>query len=208
MYIFSRSRLAGSESYFEAMTSAVEAATKVTEVTGIEVFTWRVSFGAPLGTITWSCRIDSQADLSAANEKLAVDTSYMDMALAMGSQFEGHAEDALMRVVSGTPSSTPSKYYVATLATMANGRYRDAMTWGAQMQEFVCDAQDAPGVFGSSVYGGFGTVGWLMGYDSMEAIDAGSDWEATNEEYHERLDAGSDLFIPGSGQQRLIERLT
>lgn len=75
------------------------------------------------------------------------------------------------------------------------------------MQEFVCDELDAPGVFGTAAYGGFADVAWLMGRASMADFDAAADWEMATEEYRERIHGASDLFIPGSGHQRLIERL-
>jgi len=207
MYIFNRTRQAHPEHLMEAMGSSVEIAQKVTEITGIDIHVWQTRFGAPVGTITWSCRLDSQSHLHEATEKLAVDATYLDMAMSMSSHYVGPAEDAMMRVVSGTPAPSPSTFYVVTMASMANGKYKDAIGWGVGMQEFICDALDAPGIFGTATYGGFADVAWLMGRSSMAEVDRAADWETTNEEYHERIEAAHDLFIPGSGHQRLIERL-
>jgi hypothetical protein len=207
MYIFNRTRLARPDKAIEAMASSVEVAEKVTEITGLDIHVWQTRFGAPVGTISWSCRLESQAELHTATEKLTVDATYIDMAMSMAGYYEGAAEDTIMRVVSGTPAPAPSKFYVATTATMANGKYKDAIAWGVSMQEFTCDALDAPGLFGTAGYGGFADVGWLMGRDSMDEVDRAADWEMSNEEYHERIDAARDLFIPGSGVQRLVERL-
>jgi hypothetical protein len=207
MYIFNRARQARPERLLDAMTSSVEIAKKVTEISGIDIHVWQTHFGAPVGTITWSCRLDSQSQLHETTEKLAVDATYVDMAMSMSEHYAGPAEDAMMRVLSGTPSPEPSKFYVVTMATMANGQYADAIAWGVSMQEFACDALDAPGVFGTASYGGFADVAWLMGRDSMADVDRAADWEMSNEEYHERINNARDLFLPGSGQQRLIERL-
>lgn len=207
MYIFNRTRQAHPDHFIEAMTSSVEVAKKVTEVTGLEIHVWQTRFGAPVGTITWSCRLDSQAELHEATEKLAVDATYVDMAMSMASQYVGPAEDAMMRVVSGTPADTPSSFYVVTMASMANGKYAEAIEWGAAMQDYSCSALGAPGVFGTATYGGFADVAWLMGRESMAEVDAAADWEMSDAGYHERIQAASELFIPGSGHQRLIERL-
>ncbi len=207
MYIFSRSRLARPGRIIDAMASSVEVAEKVTQITGIDIFVWATRFGAPVGTISWSCRLETQAELHEATEKLAVDATYVEMAMSMDDQYEGAAEDVLMRVVAGTPAETPAKYYIATTATMANGQMRDAIAWGVGMQEFVSDALDAPGLFGTTAYGGFADVGWLLGHETMADVDAAATWESTNEEYHERLDDAADLFVAGSGHQRLLERL-
>ncbi|MEM9041032.1 MAG: hypothetical protein AAGD33_14130 [Actinomycetota bacterium] len=207
MYVFSRTRLARPERMLDAMQSSVEIAQKASEISGIGIYVWSARFGAPLGTMSWSCRVDSQADFHTAGEKLTVDPSYLEMAQALSDHYQGPAEDALMRVVSGTPSDSPSKFYMVTTAAMAGGRYTEAVAWSVGMQEYVSDALGRPGMFGTRTYGGFADVGWLLGFESMAEVDEAADWEASTTEYHERLAAGSDLFIDGSGHQMLIERL-
>ena len=208
MYIFSRTRTAKGARMLEAMPAAVEIAGKASAVSGLDVHAWNVRFGQPMGTIMWSVRVDSQAQLMEGTEKLAVDASYMDMAMSMDEFFEGPTTDQLVRLVSGTPSESPSKFISTTQASMANGQYADAIAFGVEMQGFVHEALGHPTVFAAAAYGGFADVLWLTGADSMDQVDAAADWLATNADYLGRVQSAGGLFVEGTGQNGLLERMT
>lgn len=207
MLLFSRSRTARPDRFRDALESSVAIGDKVTQITGLDISVWNTRFGAPVGTISWSCRLDSQAELMDATEKLQVDAGYTDMAMSISELFEGQVEDFLGRLVSGTPADTPKKYYTTAQATMRGGKTRDAIAFGADMQQFVSDGMGAPGIFVAAEYGPFARVAWLFGFDTMADVDAASEWTATNEEYHARIDAADPLFVEQSGVQGLIERI-
>ena len=67
----------------------------------------------------------------------------------------------------GTPSEAPKRYLAITEASMAEGKYREAMAWGAEMQAFVAEQSGLVSVFGAATYGGFADLVWLLGADSM-----------------------------------------
>ncbi len=208
MYIFSRTRTAKGDRMLEALPAAVEIAGKAAAVSGLDVHAWNVRFGQPMGTIMWSVRLDSQAQFFEATEKMSVDASYMDMAMSLGDLFEGPTTDQLVRLVSGTPSESPAKYISTTQAVMTNGRYADAIAFGVGMQGFVNEALGHPTVFGAATYGGFADVLWLTSADSMDEVDTAADWLATDADYLERVQAAGGLFVEGSGQNGLLERMT
>jgi hypothetical protein len=208
MYIFSRTRQARPDKVLDAIPSAIEIAQKVTTITGMEVHVWSVRFGQPTGTIMWSARIDSQAELFESTEKMMADATYLDMAMSLADQFEGPATDQLVRIVSGTPSEAPAKFISTTQAVMANGNYAKAIEFGVKMQEFVAKSLDQPTVFGTATYGGFADVIWLTGADSMAEVDAGTDWQNSDADYHKLVESAGGLFVEGSGQNGLLERLT
>lgn len=207
MYMFSRTRRAVTARLPEAIEAGARAAEKVTEVTGNDIHLWAVRFGRPLGTLMWSTRLESQAELMAANEKMAVDPGYLEMAASFGDLFEGEGEDRLVRLVSGTPSPAPKRYLAITEASMAEGKYREAMAWGAEMQAFVAEQSGLVSVFGAATYGGFADLVWLLGADSMEELDRFDDWRMATAEYHDRIHAATGLFVESSGQNGLIEKL-
>jgi hypothetical protein len=208
MYIFNRRRQAKSERLLEALPAAVEIAKKVTDITGHEVHVWNSRFGAPVGTIMWSVRIDSQEELFKATEKITVDATYVDMAMALAEQYEGPAQDRLGRIISGTPTESPSKYVAVTEAVMAAGRYADAVEFGVGMQEYLASELGVSTMFGTSSYDNFGLVTWLMGCDTLAEIDAAADWTMTNTGYQDRVKSAQGLFLDGSGHRGLIERLS
>ncbi len=207
MYIFNRTRQARSSRMLEAIAGGIEAADKVKQITGLDLWVWAVRFGAPVGTITWSTRIESQTDIKIAMEKTIADAAYMDLVQGLDEHFEGQTVDSLGRLVSGTPREEPSQLYTVTMAKMTAGRYREAIEFAIGMQEFMEAELGRPTAFLTSEYGGFSDVAWLMGHDSMDEVEAASQWVATSEEYHERVHAATGLFIDGSGETRLIERL-
>ncbi len=207
MYVFSRSRKAKPEAVLEAVPAAVSIAEKVTTLTGLDIYVWQARFGAPLGTLMWSCRLDNQAQLFEATEKMLADPGYVEQALGMYEHFEGDATDRLFRLIAGTPADSPAKYVQTTEATIANGRYAEAMEWGAEIAMYVGESSGRNVMFAASNYDGFGTVGWMTGADSMDQMDALDDWTMTDTGYQERIGAAGDLFVPASGMRGLIERV-
>lgn len=207
MYLFNRTRQAKSDRLIDATAGAVEIATKVTQLTGLEIYVWTFRFGQPVGTMMWSARLEHQADLFTATEKMAADPGYIDMAMGMADLYEGNGVDAMFTVVSGTPSDSPSKFIQLTQATMSNGKYAEAMAFGVDMQEFIATERGQPTMFGASTYGGFADVGWIVGADSVAQIDDGNAWEMSNADYHAKVQSAAGLFVEGSGQQSLLEKL-
>jgi len=207
MYLFNRTRQAKTNKLMEATAAAVDIASDVTSLTGMEIYVWTFRFGAPVGTMMWSARLDSQTQLFEATEKMVADQGYVDKAMAMAELFDGPAVDAMFRVISGTPSDAPSKFIETTQATMANGKYAEAMEFGVKMQQHVATALGMPSIFGAATYGGFADVGWIVGGNSMADIDRGDDWQTTDTDYHALVQSAAGLFVEGSGQRALLEKI-
>ncbi len=207
MYLFSRTRTARADKVLEAMPHAVEIASKVTQITGLDIFVWNYRFGQPVGTMMWSCRLDSQSQLFEATEKLAADATYVDMVLGLSDLFEGPSVDQMMHVVSANPGETPAKYIQFNTAKMAAGKYAQAIEFGVKLQQYAAESLDRPTFFVSAAYGGFGDVGWLTGSNTLAELDAGAEWQQTDAGFHEMVTSAADLFVEGSGEQLLIERI-
>jgi hypothetical protein len=207
MYIFNRMGTAAPGKLPEATAGAIAAAAMASEVSGVDVYAWAVRFGAPGGSFNWSARFETQSELHAATAKLAADAAYVEMSMALAANFAGPSQDGLGRLVAGTPAESPSAFYAITTASMAAGKYAEAVAFGARMQEFVNAETGMPTAFLTATYGGFADVTWLTGADSMDDIDALAGFEATNARYHEMVQEAGGLFIDGSGQNGLIEKI-
>lgn len=209
MYIFNRARQAASGHVNDAFVAAVAAGAKATEVTGVDIYTWMVRFGRPSGTVMWSVRLDSQAQLMELDEQLAGDAGMAQLVSSIDHLFDGPSEDRLTRMISGTPASAPKKFIATTEASMANGKYAEAMAWGAEMQEFVGTQSGLTTAFGMMTYGGFADLIWLLGADDMDDLDKWDEWRMSDQagEYHQRIHAAAGLFVEGSGQNGLIAQL-
>jgi hypothetical protein len=207
MYLFTRTRTAQPDKIAEARQHAVELAEMVKSLTGDDVNVFAVRFGAPMGTIMWSLRVESQAHLQANNEKMLVDSGYLDAARKLTANFEGHAVDAMSRFISVTPADGPSRFYAVTRASMAAGHYPAAIEFGVKVQQYVAEKLGAPTAFMAATYGGFADVTWTIGADTMAGIDAIDEMQMSDTKYQALVNEAGDLFVESSGMNSLVERL-
>jgi hypothetical protein len=209
MYLFSRlATLRGSER--RSIAWAVEMTNYVNAHSDHTVTLWRADFGYPVGTVAWSTWVDSLAAFSEGFSTLADDDGYHDLVDAGAELLAEPPRDLLRRAIFGEPGSEPpppGAVTSVTTAVVANGKYAEATAWGIEMAELVQQVANQPTMFLVDAYGTFGQVTWLSGAPDMAAADAGGEAVQTNAEYVKRLADVGDLFIPGSGQQRLVSRV-
>jgi hypothetical protein len=208
MYIFSRSTIAALDRELDAIPPAIGVAELVTKLTGHEVNVFAARFGAPLGSVMWSARVESMVDLQGITDKLMADQGYLDMLESMTGLFMAPAEDRLGRVLTGPIDAPRSKYYGVTRAAMTNGKQADALAFGVRTAEYIGTALGTQSAFTKSAYGGFNDVTWIVGFDSEADVDAFDDWQMTDSGYHEILAEAGDLFVENSGHTTLIEKIT
>ncbi len=208
MYIFSRSTIAALGRQFDAIPAAVGIAELVTKLTGDEVNVFTARFGAPQGSVMWSARMESMADLQAMTDKLMADAGYLEMLESMNGLFMAPAEDRLGRVLTGPIEAASSKYYGITRAAMVNGKQADALAFGVKTAEYIGKSLGTQSAFTKASYGGFNDVTWLVGFDSEADVDAFADWEMSDSGYHDILAEAGDLFVENSGHQSLIEKIS
>jgi hypothetical protein len=209
MHLFSRTGLIDPEHTEKALEFCVEIAGYVSKATGLEVVPWMTLYGAPVGTVSWSCRVDSLAQMGAAQDTLAGDQHYVrKVAKASDDLFEGHAEDTIGQFVAmaGSGDVIP-QYATVVTAQCASGRIADAMAWGVDMHTRVNKLTGLDGSFLRSLFGPWASVAWISLADSLDAVEAGEAATAADDGYLEQIDAGGDLFTPGTATQRLLRRL-
>jgi hypothetical protein len=207
MYLFSRNAKAAPGKVFEATAAAVEIGQKASAASGLDIQTWSHRFGQPIGSISWTCRVESHAEFHAATEKMLADSGYVEMQQAIAELLDEGEGDAMLNMVAGVPSDTPAKFYTTTRATITQGKLGAAMQWGAEITDYVLNGVGRSGAFFASAYGGFSDVAWLIGHDTIEQVDELAAWQASDAEYVKRVDDAGQMFIPGSGQNGLVERI-
>ena len=206
MYIFRRAITVKPDRYLQASQFAVEIASKIKQITGTEVSVFDTRFGAPMGTLLWTVRVDSFADLDTFRGKLLADPGYLEL-LATGSEnFATLPEDAMMNIVSSNFGASPKRYYSSTIATPANGHITEVMTFGVSTQTYLAE-HGFTTAFGASVFGAYGSVGWLVGADTMADVDAFQAFLTTDPKFGPMVDASGGLFVPASGLNTLVERI-
>jgi hypothetical protein len=208
MYIFSRSTIATLGRQFDAIPAAVGVAQLVTEVTGHDVNVFAARFGAPLGSIMWSTRMESMVELQGMTDKLMADAGYLEMLESMDGLFMTPAEDRLSRVLTAPIEGATSKYYGVTRAAMANGKQAEAVAFGIKTAEYIGKSLGTMTAFTKAAYGGFNDVSWLIAYETEADVDAFEDWQMTDSGYHDIVAEAGDLFVENTGHITLIERIS
>ncbi len=207
MYLYTRTDRMQLGKADEAIAFATEAAAYVTAKTGIQVYTWSSVFGAPLGTVSWSARLDSMAALGDMQAQLAVDAGFADLAKRGSEVFVGELTDSIAQLVASTSTEGPQAFASIVTAQCAGGRIADAMTWGVDMMETIGKLTGLPSMMLQGMFGPWASLGWVLGASSMADLDAANAAIAGDTTYVKKLDEGADFFLPGSGNQILLRRL-
>ena len=207
MYIFRRSTIAALGRQFDAMPAAVGVADMVAKLTGKELNVFTARFGAPQGSVLWTVRTESLAELQEMTDTMMADAGYLEMLESMNGLFMAPAEDRLSRVLTGPIGALSSKYYGVTRAAMLNGKQADAVAFGIRAAEYIGTSLGTQSAFTKSSYGGFNDVSWLIGFDTEADVDAFDDWQISDSGYHDIMAEAGDLFVENSGHTSLIQKI-
>jgi len=209
MYLFVRRRTCAPDRIADATGFAIDMCNRVSGITGLTFSAWQVAFGAPVGTFSWSTTLESHAALGEATEKLAADSGYIDAVQSGAELFVGPAEDSLVDIVA-TVGDGGHRGGIASLITaeVAAGNLAEAVGWGVEMMEHVAGVTGRDGLFTRSMYGPWAQVGWISLADSFEQVDEETAAVAADPQYLTMVDAGTPLFLPGSGHGTLSRRIT
>jgi hypothetical protein len=202
MQLFSRRvLLAGPPAEIMAYAAGMRAF--VSEKTGREVALWSAGFGAPLGTMLYTARVEGLADLAAMTAGLLSDPEYQAR-LEEGRGFTAApAEDSLAQPIHGELGDPPPVGAVATVtsAVIKGGAFQEAIAWGVDMAQHGESVTGVPTLFTMNSYGPFGTVNWVGVAADPAAADAASAALNGDADYVAKLGALGDLFVDGSGHQ-------
>lgn len=193
----------------EIMEWATGITAHVSDLLGSEVGLWSAGFGAPTGTLGWSMPVDGLAGVAANNETVIADADYHTM-LARGQELiVGTAEDQLYQIIHGElGEQRPPVGSVATI-TRANigAPWADVIGWGVEMAQLVEGITGTPVLFGTSMFGTFGEVGWIGVNASAADADAGNEKLIASEEYVAKVGEAPGLFVDGSGHRTFMTRV-
>ncbi len=188
---------------------AAEMAAAASTGMGTEVALWAAGFGAPIGAMAFTMRVDGIADLMAKSAPLAGDADYQAK-LARGADFMvGPPQDSLATPLHGDLGDPPpvGAMAVVTNAVIANGQYAEAVGWGIDVAQHVTSLTGMPIGLMMQEYGTFGELTWIgIGADAA-AIDASAAATNGDAEYITKMSASGNLFVPGSGRRSLVTRV-
>jgi hypothetical protein len=181
----------------------------VSDKSGREIGLWSVMFGAPLGTMVYSARVDGLADLQSIGADLVADDDY-HAKLANGQKFSGGTPvDVISTPVYGELGDPPpvGSFAAITTATIANGAYAEAIAWGVDIAQHVERISGFRTVFLVDDYGPFGGVRWIGVAPDAASVDALGQKLNADSAYLEKLGAAGNLFAQGSGHRGLAARV-
>jgi hypothetical protein len=207
MYLYVRTSEAAPGKAAQAAAFAVEAAAYVKGATGHEIYTWTAAFGAPLGTVSWSARLESIAAYGEFTDHLAADAGFADLGVRAAELFSGSPSDSISEIVAGSPNAGPRAFAAVVTAQCAPGRIADAMTWGLDIMTTVGSVTGLPVMMLRSMYGPYAGIGWVTGAESFAEIDAGNAATGADQSFVGKLDLGGPLFLAGSAHQILLRRI-
>ena len=206
MYLFNRTRTANPADLVAARAAAGKIAEKVTAILGQPVTPFETMFGAP-GAISFTMTVTDMSQLGANLAILANDPSYQKFIAGYQSLWSSHAEDRLVNIIASGADIANKAYYASTTAIPMPGRLVDATTFGVSAQAYV-DKGGFPSLFGSSVFGSYGELGWLVGATDMAGLDGFQSFARTDAGFMQLVDGVGGIFVPGASENRLVRRLS
>lgn len=208
MQLFSRSVMLTGP-FAEVNAWASDMRQYVSDKTGREVGLWSVMFGAPLGTMVYTARLEGLAELQSIGEQLTGDADY-HAKLASGRDFSASPPvDQLSTPIYGELGDPPPVGSVAivTTASIANGAYAEALKWSVEIAQYVEGVTGFRSTFLMDDYGPFGQVRWIGIAPDAAAADAAGQKLNADAGYVDKLGATGKLFAQGSGQRGLAMRV-
>jgi hypothetical protein len=170
---------------------------------------WSATFGFPIGTVVWSARVESQAQLASATTALLTDSGYLDLLEAAADFVTTPGQDILREVVYGTAGDPPALGSVVTLttATAMVDRMGDALAWSVDIARYIEGVMGSPSRVAIDKFGQMGGISWLNVVPDVAAAESAGEKLAADPTYLGRLSATKDLFIPGSGHTAQAVRI-
>jgi len=195
--------------FAEVSAWAADMRQYVSDKSGREIGLWSVMFGAPLGTMVYSARVEGLADLQWIGEALLSDSDY-HAKLASGSEYSGGPPiDQLSTPIYGELGDPPpvGSVAVVTTATIANGAYTEAIAWSVDIAQYVEGVTGLRSTFLVDDYGPFGQVRWIGVAPNAASADTAGQKLNADPGYLDKLSAAGKLFAEGSGQRGLASRV-
>jgi hypothetical protein len=173
MYLFSRQIRFGPGSTREQMEWALAQTEKVNQITGLQVNLFMQVYSPEVGRIGWSTFVPDLATLEAAGDKLQADDSFVAATDKGAAMTVGGADDTLAQVIYGEPDPNRQIEYATVVRTVcATGSVGRGLEAGVELAQRAEKVMSTPVIFVADVTGNYGGVGWVSGYENVQALEA------------------------------------
>jgi hypothetical protein len=175
-----------------------------------EIALWSATFGAPLGTMLYAMPVEGLGDMAQISDTLLGDPEY-HAELAKGQHLQAApAEDSLVEVLHGELGEERppvGSVVVSTTATIATGKYEEAIAWCLDMAQHGEQVTGSPLMFGINRAGQFGNCGFIAVYADGAGADAANAALNADAEYMKKMGDLQGLFVEGSGHRMIGRRV-
>jgi len=210
MYLFTRSVRFAPGHLADSMAWAVGMADRVNTGTDLDVRLFSRVFSPGLGTVAFATFVEGLQALHDANDALMGDAGYL-AAVDEGAAFiDSNPDDALLQIVHGAPDPSRAVTYVSTVRTViANGMIQRGVDVGVQISQHAEKVTGVPTLFGVSMSGPYGSVGWTTGYESVQHFQDAEGALTTDPEWLALLDGEAATAYADSAfaSEQLVWRL-
>jgi hypothetical protein len=211
MYLFSRQIRFGPGSTREQMEWALAQTERVNQITGLQVGLFMQVYSSEVGRVGWSTFVPDLATLEAAGDKLQADDSFVAATDKGAAMTVGGADDTLAQVIYGEPDPNRQIEYVTVVRTVcATGSVGRGMEAGVELAQRAEKIMSTPVIFVADVTGSYGGVGWVSGYENVQAMEAAQQALAGDQEWAKLVDTSTKGVYadePSATTQLIYRRL-
>lgn len=210
-YLFNRSMKLAPGNTLDSIAWAIKITEKVNSASGPEFRLWRRVLGPDAGTLGWAAVVNDIAELTAVEEKLMADGSYIEL-VEEGTRFgiaSDGFDDALGRLVHVDPDGLDTAQYAnITTTALAPGMAATGVALGVELAQRIKAITGRPTSFGTSVTGRFGEVAFFMLSDTIEQVQAASEALAADADWVAIMDErASAAFVPEASERMITRRI-
>ena len=189
MYLFSRRIRLAPGNTRKSMEWALAQTESVNKITGLPVSLFMQVYSPDVGVMAWSTFVPDLAALEAAGDKLNADDGFASAVDSGSSMTVGGADDLLAQVIYGEPDPNRQIEYATAVQTVcATGSVGRGMEAGVELAQRAEQIMGTPVLFLANVTGNYGTVGWLSGYENVQALEAGQQALASDADWAQFVD--------------------
>lgn len=209
-YLFNRTGRIAPGTLLDAMSWAVQITERVNATVDTPFSLWSSTLSPRVGTLSWSTVVANLADLTAIDEKMMSDGGYLEL-LEKGAKYVGPdgMDDAVVSIIHAHPYERDTLAYASiTTATLAPGQGVAGVQLGVEVADKIHAMTGCATMFGASLTGAYGEVGWIALCDSIEDVQHLGESASADAEWLEMLDnRASKAYTPGSGVRTLSRKI-
>ena len=181
----------------------------VAKNTGLDIGLWSIMFGAPVGSLAYTARVDGLAGYEQMTAALSGDAEWDALVVKGADMVVGPAVDSLRESLTPDLGDAPPVGSVATVTTavITGGHYAEAIGWGLDIAAHVTAVTGEPVMFMMDMFGTFGQVTWIGASPSCADADVLNGKLTADATYMDKLGGAKGLFVEGQSRRSIAVRI-